>query len=218
MNNTAQLRALVKTLTEALTAAYQHLDYCGYGDRWERQCAQYAKLPETIQQAIKDGNDYLECQRLPKEKTVTAALREHLYEQLGLLRPTFEELWESEWSPEFEKGMRYRLVMGALRYGKLGAPFKPQYDRVKRAKDLWQEYDDTRNCECLLDAGNMSLLEYVEGAHPKRHFKATDDGEHVTAVDNITSTAVVTKPCPVVIRPKRPKVEKSITNVVGDKE
>lgn len=32
---------------------------------------------------------------------------------------TLEELRESEWSEEFEKFMRNRLIMGAIRYGRL---------------------------------------------------------------------------------------------------
>lgn len=30
---------LAKQLFEALLAASEHLDYCGYGDAWESECA-----------------------------------------------------------------------------------------------------------------------------------------------------------------------------------
>ena len=43
---------LIKMLGEALSAAQDHLDYCGYGDSWERECAKQAKLPEQINAAI----------------------------------------------------------------------------------------------------------------------------------------------------------------------
>lgn len=26
-----------------------HLDYCGYGDNWERECAKTSKLPERVE-------------------------------------------------------------------------------------------------------------------------------------------------------------------------
>lgn len=42
----------INLLIEALTAARDHLEYCGYGDRWERECAQADKLPEKIEQAL----------------------------------------------------------------------------------------------------------------------------------------------------------------------
>jgi hypothetical protein len=44
---------LIKTLTEALRAASEHLDYCGYGDRWERECAMEQKLDDKIEAALK---------------------------------------------------------------------------------------------------------------------------------------------------------------------
>ena len=45
--------------------------------------------------------------------------------------PTLDELKKSEWSEEFETYMRNRLIMGAIRYGRIGDKNKPQYDRVK---------------------------------------------------------------------------------------
>ncbi len=50
-------------------------------------------------------------------------LRQRLLTQAGLVdRPapkfTLDELAASEWSPEFERLMRNRLIMGALRYGR----------------------------------------------------------------------------------------------------
>jgi hypothetical protein len=39
-----------KDLVEALKAAEEHLSYCGYGDSWERECAE--DLPEQISAAL----------------------------------------------------------------------------------------------------------------------------------------------------------------------
>lgn len=39
-------------LLAALKAAHAHLDYCGYGDSWERECADASKLDEKITAAI----------------------------------------------------------------------------------------------------------------------------------------------------------------------
>lgn len=46
---------LEKTLLEALKKAEAHLDYIGYGDSWERGCAEEAHLEETIKEAIRQG-------------------------------------------------------------------------------------------------------------------------------------------------------------------
>ncbi len=42
----------IALLRAALTAAQEHLDYCGYGDSWERECARKAKLEEQIDTAL----------------------------------------------------------------------------------------------------------------------------------------------------------------------
>jgi hypothetical protein len=42
----------------ALRAALQHLEYCGYGDSWERELAYNAGLPKLIEQAIKVAELY----------------------------------------------------------------------------------------------------------------------------------------------------------------
>lgn len=46
-------------ILEALKAASDHLDYCGYGDSWERECAQASKLEERVASALKLGQDIL---------------------------------------------------------------------------------------------------------------------------------------------------------------
>jgi hypothetical protein len=42
----------IKILGEALLEAQEHLEYCGYGDSWERECAMSSGLPETIDSAV----------------------------------------------------------------------------------------------------------------------------------------------------------------------
>lgn len=50
---------LIKQLYDALEAAEAQLDYCGYGDSWEREGAMASKLPEQIETALEAGKDYL---------------------------------------------------------------------------------------------------------------------------------------------------------------
>lgn len=92
--------------------------------------------------------------------------------------PPLSILLQTEWSREFEQRMRDRLVMGALRYGQMGDPDKPTYDRISSVIRRLQAYRATGNLEHLVDAACLLLLEFVEGVHPLRHWGASDDGEH----------------------------------------
>lgn len=93
------------------------------------------------------------------------------YEQL-------EHLRKNEWSREFEILMRNRLVMGALRYGKMRNPDKASYNRVKRMHELIRDYLETHNQEALVDIANLAMLEFEEGDFLDAHFTPSDDGAH----------------------------------------
>lgn len=93
-----------------------------------------------------------------------------------------ESLRKSEWSQRFEYHMRNRLVLGAIRYGKLHAPGKPEYDRIKSIERRLSIYKETGNLETLVDCANLCLLEFEESKHPKRNFTSIDDGEHVDVI------------------------------------
>jgi hypothetical protein len=93
-----------------------------------------------------------------------------------------DDLQRTEWSKTFEIFMRNRLVMGALRYGKLRDPRKPKFNRVGAIVRKLMLYQDDGNLEHLVDVANLALLEFEEGQHPKRHWAAADDRNHVTRV------------------------------------
>lgn len=114
-------------------------------------------------------------------------LRDRLLREKGLLKqavPLFrlESLERSEWCSKFEQLQRNRLIMGALRYGRLGAPGKPQFDRIGAIVSRAKLYQSTGNQELLVDIANLALVEFVEGNHPNKHFSAGDDGDHVRKV------------------------------------
>jgi hypothetical protein len=90
----------------------------------------------------------------------------------------YDDLKKSEWSDNFEKLMRNRLIMGAFRYGKLNEKNKPVYDRTTEIKKRCNKYIDTGNIEFLVDIANMCMLEFEEGKHKNKHFLSIDDGEH----------------------------------------
>lgn len=51
MANEKQLIEVIEKLYRALDAAHDHLDYCGFGDSYERECAEAQKLPEKMNEA-----------------------------------------------------------------------------------------------------------------------------------------------------------------------
>lgn len=95
---------------------------------------------------------------------------------------SFSSLKQSEWSVDFEKLMRNRLVVGAYRYGLIGTTGKSKYDRVASMVKRLTKYQESGNKEFLVDVANLCLLEFVECHHPTAHFKSIDDGEHVKAI------------------------------------
>ena len=52
--------ALLKEVIEALQEANDHLEYCGYGDSWERECAIDGGLDKKIEAALEKGNKVLD--------------------------------------------------------------------------------------------------------------------------------------------------------------
>lgn len=110
-------------------------------------------------------------------KTVTQHIRDRLLSRLSPPVP-LAELRETEWSQEFERLMRNRLIVGSYRYGRMGSVGKPLYRCIPRIRRYLDDYEETGNLECLVDVANLALVEFVEGSHPRRHFRAVDDGKH----------------------------------------
>ncbi len=115
-------------------------------------------------------------------KNVFSHLRSRLLLKAGLqvTHPTakykLQDLEQSEWNPLFERLMRNRLLMGALRYGLLNAPEKPKYDRIASMEKRLRKYRENGNLELLVDVANLALCEFTECDHPLKHFH-TQDGE-----------------------------------------
>lgn len=122
--------------------------------------------------------------------TVIKHIRRHLLATLGMeeLLPSLDTLHRTEWSLDFEKLMRNRLIMGAFRYGCLGAHGKPQYDRIASIQTKCKKYLKDGNQEHLVDIANIALCEFVEGTHPKKHFRSVGEEQlHVKETQHDTS-------------------------------
>lgn len=49
------MKDVIQKLVDMLEEAENHLSYCGYGDSWERECAEASRLEERIHEAISLG-------------------------------------------------------------------------------------------------------------------------------------------------------------------
>lgn len=109
--------------------------------------------------------------------SVTKHIRRRL-EKCFESRPSLAEMRKTEWSRQFERLMRNRLLMGAFRYGLIKNKGDQGYDMVGSLKSRLDMYERTGNMEYLADCANLALLEFEFPSHPKAHFNAIDDGEH----------------------------------------
>jgi hypothetical protein len=70
--------------------------------------------------------------------TVFDLIRNRLHARVGIdppPAPMSTHAWRaSEWSHEFERLMKNRMLVGGCRYGSLGAHGKPKWDRISDAK------------------------------------------------------------------------------------
>lgn len=101
---------------------------------------------------------------------------------IGDKRECLASLRLSEWSSEFERLMRNRLLMGRFRYGRMDRSDQRNYDRIGSAMKRLRLYQASGNLEYLVDVANLCLMEFEHGSHPDKHFHAADDGEHVQQI------------------------------------
>lgn len=115
-------------------------------------------------------------------KTVIQHIREHLEKQIRPEpRPSLQELREGQWSPEFERLMRNRLIIGALRYETFDEKRRNnKYDIIGSVFYRLNKYLETGNQEFLVDSANLLMIEFECPTHPTPHFESQDDGVHVT--------------------------------------
>lgn len=107
--------------------------------------------------------------------TVTELIRRHLLAAIPDRVPPLEALMRTEKSPEFERLRMNRKVLGAMRYGLMGADGKPTYDRAADMIRRLEAYQRDHNAEHLVDVANLAELEFVEG---DATLSPSDDGHH----------------------------------------
>ncbi len=116
-------------------------------------------------------------------RSITEHIRSHLYEICGLSKTqALDECVreQCEWSAGFMRLMIHRLTFGRYRYGRKSSSILREYEYVRSIYSRLDKYCKDGNLEHLIDIANLCMLEFEQGRHPKRHFRAIDDGEHVS--------------------------------------
>lgn len=111
--------------------------------------------------------------------TVTELIRERLESGIEL-RPSLDELRLSEWSRTFEKHMRRRLIVGAMRYQTFAEKRAGHgYDVIGSIRRRLESYESDGNLEHMVDIANLCMIEFEAPSHRNPTWKSIDDGQHV---------------------------------------
>lgn len=109
-------------------------------------------------------------------RRIAERIRAHAYWTCGLREPVdHDALRASQWNPWFERLMRDRLVMGAMRYGDLYDGV--WYDTLACVRRYLDLYEATGNLEALVDAANVALVEFSRPQHSRWHYAPEDRKE-----------------------------------------
>lgn len=115
-------------------------------------------------------------------RSVTEHIRRHLFDLIGMAeRKSVLDVvkFQCGWSAKFMTLMINRITIGHYRYGAKDSPVPKNLDYIASIEKRLNKYREDGNLEHMVDIANIAMLEFEESEHPKRHFKAVDDGEHI---------------------------------------
>ena len=85
---------------------------------------------------------------------------------------------EAEYSEEFDRLRKNRMLTSYYKYGPLKENCKPgMVDMIASLEKRLEAYKRTGNTEFLCDVANFAMIEFMYPQHPDAHFRATDSDE-----------------------------------------
>lgn len=88
---------------------------------------------------------------------------------------TFDSALEVQWSDEFIRYQKNRIIVGFCRYGFLGTDKLGFIGRLEQKLSL---YKQTGNMEYLVDIANYAMLEFISPANSKAYWPESFDDEN----------------------------------------
>jgi len=94
-----------------------------------------------------------------------------------------KDILKQEYSERFDDLRRCAVQVSYHKYGPAKNNFhEGRVDAVASLRKKLLAYEKTGNTEYLVDVANYAMFEFMYPAHPKAHFKATDDDKSTLPV------------------------------------
>jgi hypothetical protein len=87
-----------------------------------------------------------------------------------------DKVLASEFSEDFVKGMRERMVVSFYKYGYV-ADAVGKVNMISSLTDRLRKYAETKNTEFLIDAANFAMIEFMHPSVDGAFFAGTDDDQ-----------------------------------------
>lgn len=87
-----------------------------------------------------------------------------------------DEILETEFSEDFVKKMKNRMMTSFYKYGPLEQNVGT-VNEIRSLKERLELYNQTGNTEWLVDVANFAMIEFMYPKHKNAHFRATDSKE-----------------------------------------
>ncbi len=85
-----------------------------------------------------------------------------------------EQILETEFSDEFIKNMKNRMLVSYYKYGPIKGGYPHRVDAIASLQLRLQKHQETGNTEYLIDAANFAMIEFMLPRHPSAHFQPPD--------------------------------------------
>jgi hypothetical protein len=90
--------------------------------------------------------------------------------------PALPSLQTSEWSEEFDRLAKNKMVQASFRYGLFNK--NNEYDFIEAMKNKIALYEKTHNLELMVDIRNYAMLEFKKPKYTDAKYWVEDNSEH----------------------------------------